>query len=197
MFDDKEIKYLQDTDFLSTKAQIIGKVRSLLESIATSSYTVLDKASATLPPGTLNKNAKISKGENYLNLPYMVLDYPRIFTQESTMACRHMFWWGNFFSSTIHLQGKVLESCRDQILENLPLIRNQGVYFCVHEAPWTYHYQEDNYRKVDDFAVEDLEELIKQRTFLKFSRFLLIPEWQNFHNYAIQSLELFLQVIKK
>ena len=47
---------------------------------------------------------KISKGENYLGLPYIILDYPRYSDSEDLFFIRQMFWWGHFFSHT--LQGK-------------------------------------------------------------------------------------------
>ena len=50
---------------------------------------------------------KIAKGENYLQLPYVLLDYPRCFDKENIFAIRTMFWWGNFFSITLHLSGSI------------------------------------------------------------------------------------------
>jgi len=48
---------------------------------------------------------KISRGENYLGLPYLVLDYPRLFRPDAVLAIRTFFWWGHFFSSTLQLSG--------------------------------------------------------------------------------------------
>ena len=59
-----------------------------------------------LPEEVLIQSPKISRGENYNGLPYVMLDYPRCFGKEDVFAMRTMFWWGNFFSITWHLKGK-------------------------------------------------------------------------------------------
>src|SRR5450755_2986522 len=48
---------------------------------------------------------RISKGENYKGLPWVVLDYPRAFGRLDVLAVRTLFWWGNYFSVTLHLKG--------------------------------------------------------------------------------------------
>lgn len=40
------------------------------------------------------KAFKISSGERLLDLPYMVLDYPKIERQDFNFVCRVLFWWG-------------------------------------------------------------------------------------------------------
>ncbi len=35
-----------------------------------------------------------------------MLDYPRAFGRDSIFACRTFFWWGRFFSLTLHLAGR-------------------------------------------------------------------------------------------
>ena len=49
---------------------------------------------------------KISRGEQYQGFPYVILDYPRIFSSADVFAIRCFFWWGHFFSITLHLKGK-------------------------------------------------------------------------------------------
>ncbi|UYQ93351.1 hypothetical protein MKQ68_25030 [Chitinophaga horti] len=58
-----------------------------------------------LPEGCLSHGAKISKGERYRDLPYVILDYPRYFKGNNIFAIRTLFWWGRCFSLTLHLSG--------------------------------------------------------------------------------------------
>ncbi len=167
-----------------------------MDDIAVHSSIQLKEASPILPQRALSKGPKVSRGENYLDLPYLILDYPRLFHRQSTFAIRHMFWWGNFFSSTLHLEGEALSKKRALLWTNLDLLHGQGMYLCVHENPWNYHYKEDNYLPLDSLAPDIVKEYIEERTFLKLSRFLLITEWQNFHDHALESLSLFLRVLK-
>ena len=50
-----------------------------------------------IPRGENAYSGKISRGENYRGLPYLILDYPAYFSQKDIFAFRTMFWWGHFF----------------------------------------------------------------------------------------------------
>ena len=101
---EKELKVLQGTDFLLTKAAVLEKIYKLLEDTRSKLIKNVKSTNFSFPDGTDIVTGKISRGENYRNLPYMVLDYPTLFTNESSFSFRTMFWWGNFFSSTLHLE---------------------------------------------------------------------------------------------
>ena len=74
-------------------------------------------------------NGKIFRGENYRQLPYLVLDYPKHFSKESVLAFRTMLWWGNFFSCTLHLQGKALDERRSSLIQNWRSFRKKDICF--------------------------------------------------------------------
>ena len=57
------------------------------------------------PSNAFLKAGKISKGDSYLDLPYFVLDYPRLFSKEDVFAYRVMVRWGHEISFTFHLGG--------------------------------------------------------------------------------------------
>ena len=67
---------------------------------------------------SLNSSPKISKGENYKGLPWLVLDYPRYFNKEDIFAIRTLFWWGNFFSITLHISGKYKMRYEKKIIDS-------------------------------------------------------------------------------
>src|SRR5688572_3269810 len=97
----KEVEMVNDRDWILTKQRIIHQVYVLFESV------VADIDSTVLPGWrSLSKQQeslpRIFKGENYLGLPYVTLDYPRLFESDNTLTLRTMFWWGNFVSVTLH-----------------------------------------------------------------------------------------------
>lgn len=49
---------------------------------------------------------KISSGENLNNLPYIVLDFPRIKGPKFNFVCRALFWWGRGIQFQLILNGK-------------------------------------------------------------------------------------------
>ena len=63
--------------------------------------------SLRLPEAVIQSSPKITRGENYQLLPYVILDYPRCFQKEQVFAIRTMFWWGKGISITLHVSGNV------------------------------------------------------------------------------------------
>ena len=99
----RELDIVCNADLILTKNNIIAKVYDLFGSL--SEYNV-STADQFLTEEIKNISPKISKGENYEGLPWVMLDYPRYFTANDVFAIRTYFWWGNFFSITLHVKGK-------------------------------------------------------------------------------------------
>src|ERR1700733_216708 len=98
----KEMDLVTNADWILTKNAILDKVKDLLAVLSESFQSYLHMHTLLIPAGT----PKISKGENYKGLPYLILDYPRSFEKEDILAIRTLFWWGHFFSITLHVAGK-------------------------------------------------------------------------------------------
>ena len=43
-------------------------------------------------------NFKVTRGENYMDMPYVVLDTPQLSTQHMENHLRVMIWWGHYIS---------------------------------------------------------------------------------------------------
>ena len=101
-----ELQLVQNAQLLLTKNTIIEKVYALFGELASELQQSSIYATRNLPAELLTLGPKISRGEKYKGLPYVMLDYPRCFGKEDIFAVRTFFWWGNFFSVTLHLKGK-------------------------------------------------------------------------------------------
>jgi len=75
----KEKELVINTEWILTKNHILQKVFSLFENIQFSQVEMVKLFSNPLIVEALSKNAKISKGDNYLGLPNLCLDFPRNF----------------------------------------------------------------------------------------------------------------------
>ena len=93
---DAEKELFSNAQIILTKNSIVQKTVLLLEEV----QAVLVNENS-LRNYQISTSPKISKGENYLGLPYVILDYPRIANDDNLFFIRSMFWWGNFFSSTL------------------------------------------------------------------------------------------------
>src|SRR5712671_4795594 len=101
-----EMELVNNADLILTKNAILKKAYRLLGNLQVEQQKYIMLHPSGLPAKVSASTFKISKGENYKELPYLVLDYPRLFEQENIFAVRTMFWWGNFFSITLHLSGR-------------------------------------------------------------------------------------------
>jgi hypothetical protein len=189
---EKELLILQDTDFLLTKAAVLEKITELFGHTREELKQCVEHSNFSFPDGTGLLNGKISKGENYKNLPYMVLDYPALFSKNSIFAYRTMFWWGNFFSATLHLEGIALNYYRKSITINLDKLLKKDVYIGVGDTPWHYHYEKDNYSPLNDVY----RDFITNSKFLKLSKKIELKKWSDVPEFSTNFFKLMLSVLK-
>jgi hypothetical protein len=163
---DKELDLVTNTGWILTKQQITGKVYELLNAgitdidAAIHPERIFDSVIATEPP-------KISKGENYLGLPYVTLDHPRSFGKD-IFAIRTMFWWGHFFSITLHIAGNYKKDLEERIIaqwDNIP----DHFFICIHDEQWHHHFESGNYKPVRDMTQKSIRQLTGRRDFIKLA----------------------------
>ncbi|RYY81499.1 MAG: hypothetical protein EOO15_24360 [Chitinophagaceae bacterium] len=148
-FSPAEMELMCNAGVILTKNRILYGIRRLLESLEGQ----MQRAAYLADPGpladALGPSAKISKGENYLGLPYLVLDYPRSFDSRNIFAVRTLFWWGHSFSSTLHLSGAWKDLFAHDIVEAHGLLSQHNYFIGINEEdPWQHHFEEDNYRAI-------------------------------------------------
>jgi hypothetical protein len=188
-FSNKEESVMKDIDFLLTKSLILEKVKHMFGQIRDRLNEISNDSDLNTSPYT---RGKISKGENYRQLPYLVLDCPAEFNGNHIFTYRIMFWWGHFFSATIHLQGDHLEKYRDAIVKNITLLLERDVYISIGHTPWEYHYGNDNYAPL----TVDHESHIRDCDFLKLSQKYELDNWQSVPIEVVQFYELLLVVLE-
>ena len=103
-------------------------------------------AAAGLP----RSEPKISRGENYKGLPWVMLDYPRVFGKEDVFAIRTMFWWGHAFSVTLHLKGEWKRLFLPVIIDRKDAFAAAGFQWGVMEDEWEHGHTGDNYRPMGE-----------------------------------------------
>ncbi|HSZ87453.1 MAG TPA: hypothetical protein VK787_15575 [Puia sp.] len=155
-----ELLLVQNGQWILTKNAIIQKVYHLFGSLAEEMKNITAKNN--LPAEVLQTTPKISKGENYKGLPYVMLDHPRLFTKENVFAVRTFFWWANYFSITLHLKGAYKEKFSEAIQKNIFLLNENNFYLSITEDEWHHDIDERNY-----ILLNDLDNHLKQKYFLQ------------------------------
>ncbi len=167
-----------NANWILTKNGILGKTKELLGLLQTGYQQILHPYAKELPREIFTASPKISKGENYRGLPYLVLDYPRHFTAQDVFAIRTLFWWGNFFSITLHLAGLYKKKYEKKILASVGSLAKNNFYCCVSDDPWQHHFNKDNYLSLTEPDIRDIEKMITEKPFIKLAAKLDLQQWE-------------------
>jgi len=173
----EELSLVQNAHWLLTKNTIIEKVYTLFGNIAHQMRDNLNANPAFLLSEVLIPSPKISKGENYGGLPWVMLDYPRLFNRQDTFAIRTLFWWGHFFSVTLHLKGCYKQQYQQNLLTNLPVLASRDFYLCISGDEWRHEFEEDNYKPLTQLNSSAVEEILLANDFCKLSAKISLPQW--------------------
>lgn len=175
---DKELSLVTHAEWILTKQIIIGKVYELFAQTIPGIKSCVLHEDALLPAEVISSVPKIYKGENYLQLPYVMLDYPRCFNRENIFAIRTMFWWANFFSITLHISGDYVHAVRINLLKNKEFIGND-FFIGVNENQWEHHFEANNFLLYRQLNEKQRMKLLEQNTFIKLALKFDLQQWNS------------------
>ena len=170
-----EMELVNDTEWIFTKQLIIEKVSHLLGLLHQDYKKIIANQKGLMPELLLRPGGKISKGENYKSLPFMILDYPAVFNKEKTFAIRTMFWWGNFFSVSLHLSGNYFKSISN-IAKATSFLKEKGFSVSVNEDEWQHHFHPSNFININELNSDEIKNLF-QKNFLKIAKRINLSNW--------------------
>lgn len=192
----KEQELVIDASFILTKNAILEKVKLLLLDVLENQQVILQSPQLFLENDWETLSAKISKGENYKGLPYLILDYPRCFGNSSIFAIRTMFWWGNFFSITLQLAGDYKKTFEEKIIDAIPKLTASNFFLCINEDQWQHDFEATNYLSLTSINNNELEKYIREKPFIKIATKIPIHQWDKvpdilsvYFNQLIEMLE--------
>lgn len=174
---DIELSLVKNVDWILTKQVIIEKVFAIFAAeIPVINEVFLSKDQ--IPQDVRSCTPKIFKGENYLQLPYVIMDYPRAFNREDIFACRTMFWWGNFFSINLHLAGKYKIHLK-KAMHNATAINREDIFVGVNENQWQHHFEADNFLPWNNFTEQESAALFEENDFIKLAIKFSLDDWDH------------------
>lgn len=182
-----EIQLANNASIILTKNKIIESVYAMFGNLV--SYCQHNIAKQNILPHSIqNISPKIYKGENYENLPWVMLDYPRYFTTEHSFAIRTFFWWGNFFSITLFAKGE-----GRNFLDTQKIIQLKDWFLCVNENEWQHHFRKDNYLPLTEDSFNNNN---ASTSFIKLSKKFEIIDWEKMEFLLKESFDELLMLIK-
>ena len=175
-----ELDLFCNAEVILTKNRIIEKTVALL---ATVQEDLLADRHLLKEPSL----PKISKGENYQGLPYVVLDYPRISSGEDLFFIRSMFWWGQFFSSTLQVAGRYKQQLITKTIDRYYELAAGPYHLGIQADPWQHHFEADNYRKISSFSLQEFKDRLQQQAHIKIAASWPLSQWDMAANHLVSS----------
>jgi hypothetical protein len=173
----EEAELVMRGDIILTKNRIIQKATALLAGLQEKQWDVIAGIEDRIP--ALNAlPGKISKGENYRGLPYLILDQPRIFEKDHILAIRTLFWWGNFFSTTLQLAGRYKTQYEEKIISSISALMDEDFSICINDEQWEHHFEEGNYISLRQSGVLATTKMIREKSFIKLAKRTGLDQWE-------------------
>lgn len=156
-----ELDFASDTIYPETKQTVMLKMQQLFTACGQklNQNTLYQELTA-------NTKFKITKGEQYKSLPYMVLDSPQIKGPEIDLVFRTLFWWGHYVSCNLIVSTTKLEQEQDYTaIKQLPKTR-----LLTGNDLWEQDLDSAEFSKCSALSVAEIEHLIHTQTYVKLSR---------------------------
>jgi hypothetical protein len=168
-FSYEELDLLQQTRLFSLKSSATGKVYDFMGQLIDAIKHINDQNSYIFPEGVDTTTGKISKGENYKGLPYIVLDFPRLYTRHNILSFRVLLWWGHHWSVHWHVEGQMLNLFKKTIIKNLTHFYNKKYYVSLDGDQWNYDFSALNMYRLDSLTKEDIAQINDNMHFFRLS----------------------------
>jgi hypothetical protein len=80
-----------------------------------------------------------------------------------------MFWWGNFFSITLHLSGNNKIYFLDKLNNNISVLKRHGFNIYKGDEEWEHDLDPNFYKKISSINNEELNQISSANNFLKLA----------------------------
>lgn len=196
LFSEEELQLLFNTEFFELKKNVTEKMIGLFNQLQLQMKSLPLHRQFDFPKGCETESAKISKGENFKGLPYLMMDFPRLFNRENVFAFRSMMWWGHYYSFTLHISGEQKEAYKDRLLLNIESLTDRNIYFCVDQSEWNHDIQSPDYILIDAINLPLIKNLIQEKPFIKLAAKFELSDLKNLMENGKETYSLFLQSLQ-
>ena len=160
----EELELMKNSQWILTKN---GAIEKMVLALANLSEWMKGKLEV-VPPAIFQNAPKISRGEKYQGLPYLVLDFPRNFSRNNILAIRTFFWWGRHCSIALHCRGEHLSLVK-QRLAGFP---GAGYHISFEGDEWVHDLTASPHQPLGSQTVPD------NAGFLRIGRTCEINDWE-------------------
>ena len=182
MLSDRELEMVTNAELILTKNRIIQKVMEHFGRVSAAAQLCLAKGLLKDLPEVQAIGPKISKGEQYQELPWVMLDYPRLFSNQHVLAIRCFFWWGNYVSIVLHLKGAYVQQHRAALQAS---VWDAGTLFDTGHDEWNNDLTHPDFQPIAQVPAAVWQE----RGYLRIATKIPLSEWDHIESLLINQYQ--------
>jgi hypothetical protein len=186
---------LLDTRFILTKNAVLQKVEILFGELSETFRSVVQQMDIeTTAPFILTP--KIARGENYEGLPWVMMDYPRLFTKTDTCAIRCFFWWGHYCTITLQLSGTYQQQyfqATKNFVQTIPQHNQNEWYLSIGANAWQHVISESDYTPIQQITQQYWEQ---ERPCLKLTKKIPLEKWDDMKDFFEENFKQLLAILQ-
>ncbi len=172
LFTPDELTLLHDKQFFRAKAQIMTKMRAVLDGVYGGLQHELKGVKLVAPEGFNPEAHQFVKGEHLEDFPYQYLDYFKHFDGEVKFTFRSLLWWGHHIVFALILEGGRLAQYKKNLMNRYGGVADQGLVLCLGSTPWEWYCGEGYTMELTWERKNELQALLDRRSFVKLARFV-------------------------
>lgn len=189
-----EYELAGNKEILLLKNAIIEKIKIFFGDLSIEYRREMEKEQKNLVIPVSLDIQKISRGENHEGLPYVMLDFPGIFSQEDIFAVRSLFWWGNFCSITLHLRGKYQKVYMPKILETK---LSSTWLMSMSGNEWVHSFEKNEYQLLKECHRKDpLFHQNLDKPFFKIAKKTNLTDWETIPVFFKENFKEILKMLR-
>jgi hypothetical protein len=172
-----ELDFASSIEYPLIKHEVMSKMGSLMaETGQQLSHTFRENQLIDLA------HHKITRGERYKQMPYIVLDYPQIKGPDFNIVLRTMFWWGHYFTCSLIVKTSLLDL--EKTGKSIRKLKKTKIL--VGSNLWEQELEMDDYRKTSDLNKKQMTKLLEAANYLKLSRKISLRHYTSLTEHATE-----------
>jgi hypothetical protein len=183
-FSKEEWEFLTQASPMHLKPSIQEKIDLKLSFVKHELTRVVDKYRMNFPAwgDDLHLASKIYRGENYLGMPWMALDFPKNYGKDSSLAFRVLVLWGDaIYTSLLAEENVKIEHLDSVSITNLP----DSISYIINENRWIQTIESDSCRYAQN--LDSILEHRKQFGFTRLFQKIEFSKWNTLESECSQS----------
>ncbi|MES2559608.1 MAG: hypothetical protein V4590_07710 [Bacteroidota bacterium] len=163
-----ELDVASDTIYPQTKQSVMLKLQQLFTACGQKLNQNLAYQELTA-----SRQFKITKGEQYKGMPYMVLDTPQIKGPQVNFVLRTMFWWGHYITCNLIIRTDNLSA--HQEYKGIRKLRK--TYLLNGSDLWEQDLDSPAFTKCSALSEDEIKSVVQSHTYLKLSRKIALRKY--------------------